>query len=280
MLGISLTQWWNFLAEVPIRKGKGKAASVVVMNSAQRRKLADISNLNREEETQLFSSNEYAEKLQKAFPLWLWLWLCGATLLLILFFLLFAGEHDIDESSSTQKVSIFYLFSLCFACQFDFCTNGVFLLFCGFSKIIELSGVEFQKLKINLRKVQENNLQLAQANTHMLAVWTPIFFYSLQFLRWLCESLKTLMIKVCFFFISWQELNTNRDRVCFFLNSEVVQKRGFDNFFVQLTLCMYIFSSSYFSMNLAARMYYSGWRKCSLRQVIYSFSIFPLIIAT
>ncbi|KAL0842626.1 hypothetical protein Bca101_015871 [Brassica carinata] len=37
------------------------------------------------------------------------------------------------------------------------------------NKIIELSGVEFQKLKINLRKVQENNLQLAQANTHMLA---------------------------------------------------------------------------------------------------------------
>ncbi|CAG7878825.1 unnamed protein product [Brassica rapa] len=37
------------------------------------------------------------------------------------------------------------------------------------NKIIELSGVEFQKLKINLRKVQENNMHLAQANTHMLA---------------------------------------------------------------------------------------------------------------
>nr|VDC78319.1 unnamed protein product [Brassica rapa] len=44
------------------------------MSSAQRRKLADISNLNREEETHpqqnlLFSSKEYAEKLQKAYSL-------------------------------------------------------------------------------------------------------------------------------------------------------------------------------------------------------------------
>ncbi|CAH2074183.1 unnamed protein product [Thlaspi arvense] len=37
------------------------------------------------------------------------------------------------------------------------------------NKIIELSGVEFQKLRINLRNVQEKNLQLAQANSHMLA---------------------------------------------------------------------------------------------------------------
>lgn len=66
------------------------------------------------------------------------------------------------------------------ACEFDIC---IFVLCCGFSKIIELSGVEFQKLKINLRKVQENNLQLAQANTHMLAVWTPNLFYKLFFLR-------------------------------------------------------------------------------------------------
>ncbi|KAL1201469.1 SHUGOSHIN 2 [Cardamine amara subsp. amara] len=37
------------------------------------------------------------------------------------------------------------------------------------NKIIELSGVEFQKLRINLRNVQEKNLQLAQANSQMLA---------------------------------------------------------------------------------------------------------------
>ncbi|CAN7004665.1 unnamed protein product [Brassica rapa subsp. trilocularis] len=103
--------------EVPIRKGKGKAASVV-MSSEQRRKLADISNLNTEETHQqqnlLFSSKEYAEKLQK-------------------------------ENMTLMKALAHR------------------------NKIIELSGVEFQKLKINLRKVQENNVQLAQANTHMLA---------------------------------------------------------------------------------------------------------------
>lgn len=53
---------------------------------------------------------------------------------------------------------------------------GDVALFCGFSKIIELSGVEFQKLRINLRNVQEKNLQLAQANSHMLAV-CPIFLW-------------------------------------------------------------------------------------------------------
>ncbi|KAF8118861.1 hypothetical protein N665_0002s0166 [Sinapis alba] len=89
-------------------------------SSAQRRELRDISNLNREEETQqqqnllFFSSKEYAEKLQK-------------------------------ENMTLMKALAHR------------------------NKIIELSGVEFQKLKINLRKVQENNLQLAQANTHMLA---------------------------------------------------------------------------------------------------------------
>ncbi|XP_033145042.1 SHUGOSHIN 2 isoform X1 [Brassica rapa] len=103
--------------EVPIRKGKGKAASVV-MSSEQRRKLADISNLNTEETHQqqnlLSSSKDYPEKLQK-------------------------------ENMTLMKALAHR------------------------NKIIELSGVEFQKLKINLRKVQENNMHLAQANTHMLA---------------------------------------------------------------------------------------------------------------
>jgi hypothetical protein len=38
------------------------------------------------------------------------------------------------------------------------------------SKIIELSGIELQKLRINLQKIQQQNLQLAQANSQMLAV--------------------------------------------------------------------------------------------------------------
>lgn len=54
---------------------------------------------------------------------------------------------------------------------------------CGCSKIIELSGVEIQKLRINLRNVQEKNLQLAQANSHMLAVCSPSLVYMVQFLR-------------------------------------------------------------------------------------------------
>ncbi|XP_052186870.1 SHUGOSHIN 1-like [Diospyros lotus] len=37
------------------------------------------------------------------------------------------------------------------------------------NKIIELSGIELQKLRINLQKFQQQNLQLAQANTQMLA---------------------------------------------------------------------------------------------------------------
>lgn len=37
------------------------------------------------------------------------------------------------------------------------------------NKIIELSGIELQKLRINLQKVQQQNLLLAQANSQMLA---------------------------------------------------------------------------------------------------------------
>lgn len=42
------------------------------------------------------------------------------------------------------------------------------------SKIIELSGIELQKLRINLQKTKQQNFQLAQANNQMLAV--PMFF--------------------------------------------------------------------------------------------------------
>ncbi|KAF2570583.1 hypothetical protein F2Q70_00006706 [Brassica cretica] len=125
-------------------------------SSAQRRKLADISNLDREETQQqqqnmLFSSKEYAAKLEKALP--------------------------------------FFTFIFC--------------------KIIELSGVEIQKLRINLRNVQEKNLHLAQANSHMLAVCSPSFL--------------------------WNSIQTET-------------------------------GSSYFSMSLAARTYYSKPGKCRLRQ--------------
>ncbi|KAH0907952.1 LOW QUALITY PROTEIN: hypothetical protein HID58_039779 [Brassica napus] len=132
-------------------------------SSAQRRKLADISNLDREETQQqqqnlLFSSKEYAAKLEKALPF----------------------------------------------CTLIFCCENMTLMkaLAHRNKIIELSGVEIQKLRINLRNVQEKNLHLAQANSHMLAV---------------------------------NSIQTETD-------------------------------SSYFSMNLAARMCYSKPGKCRLRQ--------------
>ncbi|WMV53439.1 hypothetical protein MTR67_046824 [Solanum verrucosum] len=40
------------------------------------------------------------------------------------------------------------------------------------NKIIEITGVEMQKLRINVRKMQQQNQLLAQANTKMLAVKT------------------------------------------------------------------------------------------------------------
>ncbi|WZY78946.1 hypothetical protein YC2023_025330 [Brassica napus] len=67
----------------------------------------------------------------------------------------------------------------------------LFFFFCGCSKSFDLSGVEFQKLRINLRNVQEKNLQLAQANSHTL-----------------------------------DELSTNRDRACF-SGIEVAQNEAF-----------------------------------------------------
>lgn len=37
------------------------------------------------------------------------------------------------------------------------------------NKVVELSGIELQKMRINLQKMQQQNLQLAQANSQMLA---------------------------------------------------------------------------------------------------------------
>ena len=42
------------------------------------------------------------------------------------------------------------------------------------SKIVELSGIEFQKLGVGFQKVQQQNLQLAQANSQILVVCFPI----------------------------------------------------------------------------------------------------------
>lgn len=52
------------------------------------------------------------------------------------------------------------------------------------------------------------------------------------------------------------------------------------NVFDQLTIVCTFFSSSYFSMNFAARMYYSKPGKGRLRQVTFLFCKLPLTIVT
>ena len=41
------------------------------------------------------------------------------------------------------------------------------------SKLMEMTGTELQKMRISLQKLQQQNLQLAQANSQMLAVCFP-----------------------------------------------------------------------------------------------------------
>ncbi|CAN8259851.1 unnamed protein product [Cochlearia groenlandica] len=108
-------------------KAKGeKIVTEPSMNSAQRRKLGDITNLQnqrkliihganeQQEEAVLLSSKEYTEKLQK-------------------------------ENSKLVKVLM------------------------EKNEIIERRGSELQKLRTNLKKLQEQNLQLAHTNTFLFA---------------------------------------------------------------------------------------------------------------
>ncbi|XP_010558152.1 PREDICTED: shugoshin-1-like isoform X2 [Tarenaya hassleriana] len=111
---------------VPDNSAKGeKMILEPSISSAQRRKLADISNLqdqtkvmnqgaNLQQHNIVISYKEYTERLQK-------------------------------ENVALMKV------------------------LAERNKIIELSGIELQKLRINLQKMQEQNFQLAQANSQMLA---------------------------------------------------------------------------------------------------------------
>ncbi|WZZ43295.1 hypothetical protein YC2023_039554 [Brassica napus] len=61
------------------------------------------------------------------------------------------------------------------------------------NKSFDLSGVEFQKLRINLRNVQEKNLQLAQANSHTSSVQTETGHAFLE--------LKSLKTRLSYFII-------------------------------------------------------------------------------
>lgn len=89
-------------------------------SSAQSTKLAFISNLEGQSKPMkrrskiCFSSKEYAEKLEKALPFALLflvrLWWQTVILLIFGCFIGFAGKHDTDKSSSTQKVTIFLFY--------------------------------------------------------------------------------------------------------------------------------------------------------------------------
>ena len=132
-------------------------------------------------------------------------------------------------------MNVFFVGNLCFVC-----------LFCEYSKLVELSGIEIQKLRINLRSVQEKNLQLAQANSQMLAVCPILLCFDFVMIARLFE---TIWLKygfiVLFSCFSCQELNTNRDRVSFsrteFSQTDAFLDSLYYKFFNQLTLYVIFF---------------------------------------
>lgn len=48
---------------------------------------------------------------------------------------------------------------------------------------MELSGIELQKLKLDLQKSKQQNWQLAQANSHMLAVDSLTLSFVVEMIR-------------------------------------------------------------------------------------------------
>lgn len=74
-----------------------------------------------------------------------------------------------------------------FLCLHIKCCNFNAFFHCGFSplilvgsKLIEVNGIELQKMRINLQKAQQQNLQLAKENSSMLAV--NLFISDFKFL--------------------------------------------------------------------------------------------------
>ena len=86
------------------------------------------------------------------------------------------------------------------------------------SKIIEFSGIELQKLRINLQKMQQQNLQLAQANSQMLAVPILLIINFPLLLKHVVNFLETsdssidALVKLTYL-LMLQELNLGKDRV-------------------------------------------------------------------
>ncbi|XP_040998268.1 shugoshin-1-like isoform X3 [Juglans microcarpa x Juglans regia] len=134
-----------------------KGAKGPKIGSAPRKRLADISNLQKQPKpvnqdvNQLpfsLTAKEYIEKLQKE----------NVTLMKLV----------VERKYPSLSISLIDLV---------FFSPGLFRVWFWFilslvlvdSKIIELSRIELQKLRISLQKVQQQNLQLAQANSQMLA---------------------------------------------------------------------------------------------------------------
>lgn len=199
------------------------------MSSAQRRKLGDISNLqgqakqmNREETHQrqdmLFSSKEYAEKLQKALPFTLILLqiLADCILLIRLLYWFFFLQENVTlmkalahrkyPSSSLEYVGFWVWWPL-------FCGSCCFVLWLQ------------QNHRAERCWVSETEDQLTECAGKEFAACTGKQSYvggvsHLSMVQFLddCEIIWNSMIKSMASlssFFSWQELNTNRDRVCF-----------------------------------------------------------------
>ncbi|KAJ0044801.1 hypothetical protein Pint_05962 [Pistacia integerrima] len=130
------------------------------VGSVPRKRLADISNMQqpsklsnevaKPQQTDSLAANVYVDQLHKE----------NMTLMKLL------AERKYPQ------------WSLCFAflclhikcCDFNaFFPLRVCPLILVGSKLIELNGTELQKMKINLQKAQQQNLQLAKANSSMLA---------------------------------------------------------------------------------------------------------------
>lgn len=189
------------------------------INSAQRRTLGDITNLpnqkvmlmnhgaNQQQQAMSLSSKEYAEKLQKAKCLLssLKMFMTFSTLFKRILFFIFAGKHETDESPHGEKVWDLWVF-----CVRWFAANA-YCCFCDYSAIIERTGSELQKYRINLQMVQAQNLQLSQTNTRILAVYLNFF----EWFIWICDFRQYNVIRSYFFIIvSWQEIRTSKDQVC------------------------------------------------------------------
>lgn len=164
-----------------------------------RKRLADITNFQ-EKKSKLTSqvgkppsisptTEGYIEHLHRVYLYWfqLFCFWCYSVLHVKQFLYLVwffgncdPGKYGIDQASCRPKVSftlhvgmkMSWFFVVNFIIQFmdlfwlDFFNSVT-------SKIIEVTGIELQKMRISLQKLQQQNLQLAQANSQMLAVCFP-----------------------------------------------------------------------------------------------------------